>query len=432
MVAEYFRLKTHQTTFKTEIIAGCTTFLTMAYIIFVNPNILSETGMDKSALIIVTCLVTAAATIATGLLANAPIAMAPGMGLNGFFAYTLVLNKQISWQTGLAVVFLSGLFFLVLTLVGLRKKLVEAIPASLVSAISVGIGLFITFIGLQNLGIIVDHPVTLVTASELSPTICFGLSGLALMIILEMRRVPGALLIGIAFTTILAALFGDIEMPKKMIDFNVNISAVAFKMDFSQVLKWSMFSSIFSSIFTLMFVDMFDSIGTLLAVAPQAGLVDEKGNIKKLDRLLMIDAAATMFGAAFGTSTTTSYIESAAGIEQGGRTGLTSVVTGVLFLMAVIFVPLVGIVPKYATAPALIMVGLFMMKQIRQIDFSDMEHGLPAYIIIVMIGYSYSISTGLAFGFIAYTLIQLVTGKLLKIKPAMWIIMILSVLYFYL
>lgn len=427
MVESFFQFQPRKTTLRTEIIAGFTTFLTMAYIIFVNPNILAEAGMDKSALIAVTCLVTAIATIATGLMANAPIAMAPGMGLNAFFAYTLVLNEQISWQTALAVVFLSGLFFLILTLIGLRRKLVEAIPKSLVAAISVGIGLFITFIGLQNLGVIVDHPVTLVTSADLSPTILFGLAGLVVMIILEMGRVPGALLIGIAFSTVLAALFGEIAAPEKLIQFDLNIAATAFKMDLLGALKWSMFSSIF----TLMFIDMFDSIGTLLAVAPPAGLVDEKGNIEKLDRLLMIDAAATMFGAVCGTSTTTSYIESAAGIEQGGRTGLASVVTGILFLLSMLFVPLVGIVPAYATAPALIMVGLFMMKQIRQIDFSDMQHGLPAFIIMVMIALSYSISTGLAFGFIAYTIIQILSGRLLKIKLTMWIIAILSVLYFY-
>lgn len=427
MVAQYFQLAARRTTLRTEMIAGFTTFLTMAYIIFVNPNILAEAGMDKAALIAVTCLVTAVSTIATGLLANAPVAMAPGMGLNAFFAYTLVLTQKISWQTALGVVFLSGLFFLLLTLVGLRRKLVEAIPKALVAAISVGIGLFITFIGLQNLGIIVAHPITLVTSAHLTPTILFGLAGLVVMIILEMKRIPGALLIGIAFSTALAATFGQIPRPEKMVQFNLNISPTLFKMDLVGALKWSMFSSIF----TLIFIDMFDSIGTLLAVAPPAGLVDEKGNIQKLDRLLMIDAAATMFGAVCGTSTTTSYIESAAGIEQGGRTGLTAVVTGVLFLLAALFVPLVGVVPAYATAPALIMVGLFMMKQISQIDFSDMQHGLPAFIIMVMIALSYSISTGLAFGFIAYTLIQILSGKLLQIKLTMWIITVLSVLYFY-
>jgi len=420
------RLEGRNTDLKTEVIAGFTTFLTMAYIIFVNPAILAEAGMDKSALIVVTCLVTAVATIAVGLLVNVPIAMAPGMGLNAFFAYTLVITKKISWETALGVVFLSGLFFLVLTLLGLRRKIVEAIPKSLVAAISVGIGLFITFIGLQNIGIIVDHPATLVTSAHMTPTIMIGLSGLAVMIVLEMKRVPGALLIGIAFATVLAMIFGEVEMPKKIMQFDVSISPTLFRLDILGALKWGMFSSVF----TLMFIDMFDSVGTLLAVSPMAEMVDEKGKIEKLDRMLVVDAGATMLGAVCGTSTTTSYIESAAGIEQGGRTGLTSVVTGALFLLAVLFVPLVSIVPGYATAGALVMVGLFMMKQIRQIDFSDMEHGLPAFFIMVMIALSYSISTGLAFGFIAYTLIQVLSGKMLKIKPAMWVITILSVLYF--
>lgn len=427
MIAGYFKLQAHHTTVKTEIIAGLTTFLTMAYIITVNPDILATTGMDKAALIAVTCLVTAVASIATGLLANAPIAMAPGMGLNAFFAYTLVLTKQVSWQTALGAVFLSGLFFLLLTLAGLRTKIVEAIPRPLVAAISVGIGLFITFIGLQKLGLVTASEATMVTAAPLNIKILIGLAGLIVMIILEMKHVPGALLLGVAFSTILAALFGQIDLPDKLVEFDLNISAVAFMLNIKEALGWAMFSSIF----TLAFIDMFDSIGTLLAVAPHAGLVDEKGNIDKLDRLLVIDAAATMFGAVCGTSTTTSYIESAAGIEQGGRTGLTSVVTGLLFLLSIIFVPVIGIIPDYATAPALIMVGLFMMKQISTIDFSNLEYGLPAFIVIVMIALCYSISTGLAFGFIAYTLIQILAGNFFKIKSAMWIITFLSVLYFY-
>lgn len=427
MIAGYFKLQAHHTTVKTEIIAGLTTFLTMAYIITVNPDILATTGMDKAALIAVTCLVTAVASIATGLLANAPIAMAPGMGLNAFFAYTLVLTKQVSWQTALGAVFLSGLFFLLLTLAGLRTKIVEAIPRPLVAAISVGIGLFITFIGLQKLGLVTASEATMVTAAPLNIKILIGLAGLIVMIILEMKHVPGALLLGVAFSTILAALFGQIDLPDKLVEFDLNISAVAFTLNIKEALGWAMFSSIF----TLAFIDMFDSIGTLLAVAPHAGLVDEKGNIDKLDRLLVIDAAATMFGAVCGTSTTTSYIESAAGIEQGGRTGLTSVVTGLLFLLSIIFVPVIGIIPDYATAPALIMVGLFMMKQISTIDFSNLEYGLPAFIVIVMIALCYSISTGLAFGFIAYTLIQILAGNFFKIKSAMWIITFLSVLYFY-
>ena len=428
MLSGYFQFAERQTSFKTEVVAGLTTFLTMAYIIFVNPNILSETGMDKNALIAVTCIVSALATIAVGIFANAPIAMAPGMGLNAFFAYTLVIGSggKVNWQTALGVVFLAGLFFLVLTLVGLRKKLVEAIPQSLIAAIAVGIGLFITFIGLQNMGIIVGSPITLVRAAPLNATILIGLAGLAVMIILEMKNVTGSLLFGIAFSTILAILFGKVSGPEQIISTDLSISATAFKLDIIGAVKWGLFGSIF----TLTFIDMFDSIGTLLAVAPPAGLMDEEGKIKGIDRLLTIDAGATMFGAVCGTSPATAYIESAAGVEQGGRTGLTAVVTGVLFLAALLFVPLVGIVPPYATAGALIMVGLFMMKEVKKIDFSDLPQALPAFIIIVMIALSYSISTGLAFGFIAYTLIQLIAGKIRDIKPTMWIIAALSVLYF--
>jgi AGZA family xanthine/uracil permease-like MFS transporter len=421
-----FRLEKRNTCVKTEIIAGTTTFLTMAYIIFVNPAILSQAGMDKPALIAVTCLVTAIATIATGVFANAPIAMAPGMGLNAFFAYMLVITQKISWQTALGVVFMSGLFFLILTLIGLRKKLVEAIPASLISAISVGIGLFITFIGLQNLGIVKDHPVTLVQAANLSPTIMIGLAGLIVMIFLEMKKIKGSLLIGIIVSTVLAIMLGKVGKPQSLISTDISIAAVAMKLDIIGTLKWSLFGSIFA----LMFMDMFDSIGTLVACCSEAKMADEKGKIKELDRLLAIDAGASMFGAMMGTSTTTSYIESAAGIEQGGRTGLTSIVTGILFLIAMLFVPVVGIVPIYATAPALIMVGLFMIKEIKKIDFVQMENAFPAFIIIIMIALSYSISTGLAFGFISFAVLKTLAGKAGQIKPVMWLITGLSVLYF--
>ena len=426
MLNGFFNLRARNSSVKAEIIAGATTFLTMAYIIFVNPAILSQAGMDKAALIAVTCLVTAIATIVTGLVADAPIAMAPGMGLNAFFAYTLVITQKINWQTALGVVFLSGLFFLILTLIGLRKKLVEAIPPSLISAISVGIGLFITFIGLQNLGIVIAHPVTLVQAGNLSTTIMIGLAGLAVMIFFETKKLKGSLLIGIIFSTILALLFGKISKPSSFISTDISIAAVALKLDILGALKWSLFGSIFA----LMFMDMFDSIGTLVACCSEAKMADNNGKIKELDKLLTIDAAATMFGAAMGTSTTTAYIESAAGIEQGGRTGLTSVVTGILFLIAMLFAPLVGIVPNYATAPALIMVGLFMIKEIKRIDFANMENAFPAFIIIIMIALSYSISTGLAFGFISFVMLKTMAGKFSQIKPTMWLITALSVLYF--
>jgi len=399
----------------------------MAYIIFTNPDILSDnTGMDREALIAVTCIVSALATIMVGILANAPIAMAPGMGLNAFFAYSLVLGDKVPWETALGVVFLSGLFFWILTLLGLRKKLVEAIPPSLVSAISVGIGLFITFIGLKNLGVVVQGTeATLVKAGQLKATVLIGMCGLVVMLFLEMIKIKGALLVGIIFSTALAAIFGYIPKPEQWITSNLNLSAVALHLDIVGALKWSLFGSIF----TLMFIDMFDSVGTLVACCHQANMVNEKNRIKGLGMLLGLDAVATMMGALLGTSTTTAYIESAAGIEQGGRSGLTSVVTGILFLLALVFVPIVEIVPRYAAAPALIMVGLFMMKEVRKIDFTNLAEAFPAFIIMVMIALSYSISTGLAFGFISFAMMKLISGKARDIKPAMWIIAIFSLLF---
>ncbi|MHC4310412.1 MAG: NCS2 family permease [Planctomycetota bacterium] len=425
MVGRYFQLKDKQTNTRTELVAGLTTFLTMAYIIFVNPNILSDaTGMDKEALIAVTCIVTAAATIMTGLIANAPIAMAPGMGLNSFFA-VLVASGKMDWQTALGVVFISGVLFLILSLSGLRKKIIEAIPPSLVSAIAVGIGLFITFVGLKSLGIVIQHDITLVSAGPMTLPVLIGLFGLLVMIYLEIKKVTGALLIGIVASTALAAVSKQIGLPEQYVSGHLQIVPVAFKLDILGALT----GGFFATIFTLTFMDMFDSVGTLVACCHQAGMVDENNKIKGLGRLLGIDAVATVIGAVLGTSTTTAYVESAAGIEQGGRTGLTSIVTGGLFLLALLFVPVVGIVPEYATAPALIMVGLFMMKEVKAIDFSRLDEAFPAFIIMVMIALSYSISKGLAFGFISFVLIKVVSGKAKDVRPTMAVIAVLSMLF---
>jgi AGZA family xanthine/uracil permease-like MFS transporter len=425
MAGDFFELRKRNTSVRVEVVAGITTFLTMAYIIFVNPAILSDAGMDKQALIIATCVVSGLITLATGLYSNAPIAMAPGMGLNAFLAYSLVKSGQMSWQTGLGVVFLSGLLCLILTLLGLRKRLVEAIPISLVSAISVGIGLFITFIGLVSMGVVVKNETTLVAAGPMTATVVIALVGLLVMAFLEIKRVKGSLLIGILFSTALAVAFGHVQKPTQMITSDFSMGAVAFHLDIMGTLKWS----IFGSVFTLMFMDMFDSIGTLVACCHEAKMVGQDGKIKGLDRLLGIDAAASMLGAALGTSTITSYIESASGIEQGGRTGLTSVVTGVCFFVALLFVPIAGIVPGYATGPALVMVGLFMMKEVRRIDFDKLEEAFPAFVIMVMIALSYNISTGLAFGFLSFVIIKFLCGKFRDIKPAMWIIAVLSLLF---
>jgi AGZA family xanthine/uracil permease-like MFS transporter len=424
MIGDYFKLRERQTSFKTECIAGLTTFLTMAYIICVNPAILSAAGMDKEALIAVTCIMSGAATLIVGFLANAPIAMAPGLGLNSIFAY-LVVSEKMDWPTALGVVFIAGLFFLILTGLGLRRRIVEAIPGSLISAIGVGIGLFITFIGLQDLGIIVSDENTLVTAGPLTSTVLIGLLGLFVMVYLEIKKITGSLLIGIVTATVLAVVFRLIKLPEQYISSNIDISPIAFKLNIIGALKWGFFGSIF----TFMFVDMFDSVGTLVACCYKARMADEQGRIKSLDKLLGIDAVATMAGAVLGTSPTTAYAESAAGIEQGGRTGLASIITGVLFLLALAFVPVVEIVPKYVTAPALIMVGLFMAKEVKRIDFANLEEAFPSFIIIVMIALSYSISTGLAFGFVSFTLIKIVLGKIKDIKFTMWVIAILSLAF---
>ncbi len=421
MLNNFFGLEKKQTSIRTEVVAGATTFLTMSYIIFTNPNILSPTGMDKNALIAVTCIVSGLVTILTGLFANAPIAMAPGLGLNSIFAY-LVVSGEMDWQSALGVVFISGLLFLILTLLGLRKKIVEAIPASLISAIAVGIGLFITFIGLQDMGIIVKDDITLVGAGPITATMLIGLLGLLVMVFLEIMKIKGALLIGIIIAAMVSMASRLTPVPQQVVSMDINITPIALKLDIVGALKWSFFGSIF----TLMFIDMFDSVGTLAACCHQAKMVDDKGNIKGLDRLLSLDAIATMIGALFGTSTTTSYIESAAGIEQGGRSGLTSVVTGLLFLLAVVFIPIVKIVPKYATAPALIMVGLFMAKEVKNINFSRLDEAFSAFIIMVMIALSYSISTGLAFGFISFVVIKAVCGKIRDVKFTMWLIAFLS------
>ncbi|MCD4785821.1 MAG: NCS2 family permease [Candidatus Eremiobacteraeota bacterium] len=418
----FFGITESNSSVKVEVIAGITTFLTMAYIIVVNANILANAGMDKSSLIIVTCLITAAATIAVGLIAKVPIAMAPGMGLNAFFAYTLVLGRKISWETALGIVFLSGLIFLILTLVGIRERVVKAIPISIMRSISVGIGLFIAFIGLKNLGVVVADKATLVSLGSLNdPKLLIGLGGLLLIVVLEKFKVKGSILIGIIFSTILGAIFGQLDPPTTA---TYSIAPTFLKLDILGAFRWSFVGAIFA----LMFTDMFDSVGTIVACSYEAGLVKKDGSVKKLGLLLGLDAAATMTGALLGTSTTTSYVESATGIEAGGRTGLTSIVNGLLFLLAILFLPIFTRVPGYATAPALIIVGMFMMRQITKIDFKNIDVAFPSFIAIIIMPLTYSISHGLAFGFISYALIKICTGKFREVDPVMWVIAALSVL----
>jgi adenine/guanine/hypoxanthine permease len=411
---------------KIEIFAGLTTYLTMAYIIFVNPTILSVTGMEMDSLIAVTCIVSGITSILTGLLTNLPIAMAPGMGLNAFFAYSLVLTDNINWQTALGIVFLSGLFFLILTIVGFRQKLVEAIPRELLASIAVGIGLFISLIGLQNLGIVVKNEATMISSGPITPEVLVGLGGLLIMVFLELKKIKGSLLIGIAASTLMAIIFGQAPIPETYLSYNIDISPIFFQLDIFSALKFSFIIPIF----TLMFMDLFDSLGTLIGCAQEADLIDEKGNIEKLDRLLGLDAISTMFGALLGTSTTTTYVESAAGIADGGKTGLTAISTGIFFLLSVFFIPIIAIVPSHATAPALLMVGFFMLKNVANIDFNKFENSFSSFIILIMIALSYSISAGLAFGFISFVIIKIFKGEIKSIKPALWLIFILSIIHF--
>ncbi len=420
---KFFKLSENNTTVKKEVFAGITTFLTMAYIIFVNPDILANAGMDKGALITVTALAAFFGTMLIGLWANVPLAMAPGMGLNAFFAYSLVLGHKISWETALGVVFISGALFLILTVLGVREKIVNAIPLSIRIAIPAGIGLFITFIGLKNLGVIVDNPATLVSLGKLTTPVILGLAGVLIIGILEVKKVKGSILIGILVTTVLGLIFGEVSMPNELISKPNSIMPVAFKLDILGAFQYGLIGAIFS----FMFVDLFDSIGTMVACSYEGGFVDEAGKINKIDKMLEADAVATVFGSVIGTSTTTTYIESASGIADGGRTGLASVVTALLFLAALIFTPIIDIVPKFATAPALIIVGVFMFKNIKMIDFSDFAEAIPAFLIIIMMPLTFSISNGLSFGFISYVGINALSGNFKKISPVMWVIAVLAV-----
>lgn len=424
MLERLFRIAERGTTVPRELAAGATTFLTMAYIIFVNPNILGEAGMDKGAVITATVCAAAFGTLLSGLWANVPYAMAPGMGLNAFFAYSLVIGRGVAWQTALGVVFVSGVVFLLLTLLGIRRTVVAAIPDDLRLAIAAGIGLFITFIGLQNLGLITGDPVTLVKLGRLTRPVVLGLAGLLIITTLEIRRVPGSILAGILGITALAVALGEVAPPAGVICAPPDLGPVLWKMDVAGALRWGMWGAVFS----FMFVDLFDSVGTIVACSYEAGRVRPDGTIEDIDRVLQADAVATVVGAALGTSTTTTYIESGSGIAQGGRTGLANVATALLFLLALVFTPVIGMVPGFATAPALIVVGVFMFRNVARIDFRSFAQGLPALLAIILMPLTYSISMGLAFGFTAHILVMTAGGRARSVHPVMWAIGAFSVL----
>jgi len=435
-VEKYFKLKENKTTVKMEVYAGLTTFMTMAYILVVNPSILSATGMDQGALVTATALASAIATLCMAFMANYPIALAPGMGLNAFFAYTVVLGMGYSWQIALTAVFVEGIIFILLSIFPVREAIFNAIPATLKSAVGVGIGLFIAFIGFQNAGIVVADGATLVTLGNVKDISVFlALAGTVITIVMSVKKIKGALLWGILITYALGIIcqFMGIYtvdanhyslIPSGIISAPPSIAPIAFKFDFSTV-----FSLDFLIImFTFLFVDIFDTLGTLIGVCSKAGLLDKDGKLPRIRGALLADAIGTTAGAALGTSTVTSYVESAAGVAEGGKTGLTSFVTGILFILALFFSPIFIAIPSFATAPALIVVGLFMMESITKINFSEFTEGFPAFLTIIMMPLCYSISDGLVFGFISYVLLKLLTGKTKDLSLVTVIITILFII----
>lgn len=433
-----FKLKQNNTTVKTEIYAGLTTFMTMAYILIVNPSLLSASGMDAGAVLSATALGAAIGTFCMAALSNYPFALAPGMGLNAYFAYTVVLQMGYSWQMALAAVFVEGIIFIILSLINVREAIFNAIPKNMKSAVSVAIGLYIAFIGMQNAGIIVNEDSTLVTLGNVKDiTVFLALVGTIITVVLVAKKVKGALFFGIIITYVIGIICQLVGIyfvnpdagvysliPSGIVSTPPSLAPTFMKMDFSQVLTWDFFIVMFS----FLFVDLFDTLGTLIGVSTKAGYLDKDGKLPRIKGALLADAIGTTAGAVLGTSTVTTFIESASGVTEGGRTGLTSAVVGFLFLIALIFSPIIMAIPSFATSPALIVVGLFMIEQVVNIDFSDYTEGFPAFITIIMMVVAYSISTGLIFGVISYVLIKLFTGRSKELNPVIIIIATLFVL----
>jgi AGZA family xanthine/uracil permease-like MFS transporter len=421
----YFGFAAHATSWRTEILAGLTTFITMAYIIFVNPGILSETGMPLAAVTAATCLCAAFGSILMGALANYPLALAPGMGLNAYFTYTVVKGMGVPWQTALGAVFLSGVIFLALTFSGIRQRLVGAIPHQLHAAVGGGIGLFIAFIGFRNAGIIISSPTTTVTLGNLhSPPTILAIVGLLLIAILQVLRIRASMLIGVLTITFLGVLCHQVHWQPAPYNLTA-IKATAFHLD----IRGALSRGAFEIIFVFLFVDLFDNIGTLVAVTQRAGLIAEDHTIPRLNRIFFADATSTILGSLTGTSTVTSYIESSAGVAAGGRTGVTAIVTGILFFLALFITPVVGAIPSFATAPALILVGSLMAAGLARIEWDDPQIGIPAFLTVATIPLSWSIADGLSFGLTSYALIQLLTGRARHTFRRDWMLYLLATLF---
>ncbi len=421
-----FKLKENNASPRTEVIGGVTTFMTMAYILIVNPSILSATGMDAGAIFTATAISSFVACVVMGVVANLPIALAPGLGINAFFAYTIVAQMGYSWEMALAAVFVEGVIFIIISLMGIRELIIKSIPLVLKRAIGIGIGLFITTIGLVNSGVIVKGEVFSQLGDVTSAPVLLTLISIIIIGVLMVRGVQGALMIGMLVTSLIAIPMGVVTLPEGFSPVSMpnSLEPILFKMDFSAILSLDMAVVIF----ILIFADLFDTAGTLFAVCSRSGLIDEKGNIYHAKKAFLSDAIATTVGAMVGTSSVTSYVESTSGVAAGGRTGMTAVVVGLLFLCALIFTPLFTLVPMSASSAVLIVVGLFMVSSIGEIDFSDYKDALPAFITIVFIPFSYSISEGIVYGFLSYVIIRLLVGRYQDISPIMYLLAILFIL----
>ncbi|WP_312070447.1 NCS2 family permease [Anaerotignum propionicum] len=432
-----FKLKQNNTTMKTEIFAGLTTFMTMAYILVVNPSILSASGMDANALLTATCLASALGTFFMAFFANYPFALAPGMGLNAYFAFTVCGQYGYSWQVALTAVFVEGIIFILLSAVKVREAIFNAIPSNMKKATSVGIGMFIAFIGLQNAGVIVPNSTVCVALGDIKNiSVALSLIGTIITLALVVKKVKGALFLGIILTWVLGIICQltgiyvvDIDagmyslIPQGIISAPPSIEPIAMKLSFQGI----NILDFITVVFAFLFVDLFDTLGTLIGVSTKAGFVDKDGKLPHIKGALFADACATTIGATLGTSTVTTFVESASGVSDGGRTGMTAFTTGVLFLIALLFSPILTTIPSFATTPALVVVGLFMVENIREIDFSDYTEGFPAFMTILMMVVAYSISEGLVFGVISYVLLKLLSGRQKELNP---VIVIIGILFF--
>lgn len=425
---KFFQLKEHGTDVRTEVIAGITTFMTMAYILIVNPLILSDTGMDMGALFTATALASLIATLVMALVAKLPFALAPGMGLNAFFAYTVVLGMGYSWQFALTAVFLEGVIFIVLTFLNVREAIITSIPANIKKAISAGIGLFIAFIGFSNAGIIVQGAGTPLALGDMANSaVLLGFIGLAITGLLLARKIKGALLIGIVAATIIGIPMGVTNVQNfRVASAPASLAPIFFQFEWTNVFTLDMVVVLF----TFLFVDMFDTVGTLVGVATKAGLIDSQGRVPNAKQALLADSIGTTVGAILGTSTVTTYVESAAGVEEGGRTGLTSLTTAGMFLIALFFSPLFLMVPAAATAPALILVGLFMLSPIRDIEWGDYTESIPAFLTVIMMPLSYSIAEGIVFGVLGWVVLKVLSGKWKEVGVPTAIVAVVFVLKF--